>query len=542
MSNRHSGGKMHGDRPAPNTFGTRSPVLGTKGMVATSHPLASSSALRILQEGGNAVDAAICAAAVLNVVEPMSTGIGGDMFALVHMSGSDRPVGLNGNGWSGSGTRLDYFAKNGLDTISPDSIQSVSVPGAVAGWYSLHERFGATAMARILAPAIEYADQGFAVTEVIAGQWGRNRERLLGYGPSAETFLVSGRAPRHGEIFRCPALARSLREIAEGGPRAFYEGRIADEIVACSEELGGFLTKADFAEFYAEWVDPISTDYRGYEVFEMPASTQGIVALEMLNILEAYDLPAMGHNSAEHLHLVIEAKKLGFADRGAYIADPKLSRVPTETLISKEYAASLRERIDPGRAAEEVSPGRIEHGDTVYLSVVDGEGNAVSFINSLFWGFGSAIVAGGTGICLQNRASLFSLDPDHPNRAEPRKRPLHTLIPAMVVRSGRPCFSFGVMGGDMQPQGHAQVLANVIDFGMDPQQAGEAARVCHSSDGVALESAIGADVRYSLLERGHQLINRIDVFGGYQGIWIDPDTRVLSGGSDPRKDGCAIGW
>ena len=542
MSNRPPIGRMHGDRPAPNPFGTRSPVLGIQGMVATSQPLASTSALGILQEGGNAVDAAICAAAVLNVVEPMSTGIGGDMFALVHMRGSDRPIGLNGNGWSGSGTSIDYFHKNGLTAISPSSIHAVSVPGAVAGWFKLHERFGVMPMDRVLAPAIEYAENGFAVSEVIAGQWDRNRERLLGYGPSANSFLLNGRAPRHGEIFRCPPLARSLRAIAEGGAQAFYQGRIADQIVACSDDLGGFLSKADFAEFEAEWVDPISTAYRGYELFEMPASTQGIVTLEMLNVLEGFDLPAIGHNSAEYLHLVIEAKKLGFADRGAYIADPKLSAVPTDTLISKEYADSLRERIDPDRAAMEVEPGRIEHGDTVYLSIVDGEGNAVSFINSLFWGFGSAIVAGDTGVCLQNRAALFSLEPDHPNRAEPRKRPLHTLIPAMLVRDNRPCFSFGVMGGDMQPQGHVQALINILDFGMDVQQAGEAARVCHSSEGVALESAIGADVRYALMQKGHQLINRIDVFGGYQGIWIDPDSGVLSGGSDPRKDGCAIGF
>ena len=537
-------GRFHGDRPAPNAFGTRSPVLGTNGMVATSQPLASAAALRALQDGGNAVDAAISAAAVLNVVEPMSTGIGGDMFVLVFMQKEGRTVGLNGSGWSGSGSTIDFFRENGLDSISSDSIHSVSVPGAVEGWFTLHEKYGILPIPRLLDPAIEYAEGGFAVSEVIAGQWRRNEERLGRYPATARSYLIDGRTPKHGQVFRSPDLARSLREISEGGREAFYEGRIAGEIVRCSDDLGGFLTMDDLRDFRAEWVDPISTEYRGHQVLELPANTQGLVALEMLNILEEFDLAGMGHNSAEYLHRFIEAKKLAFADRDAYIADPNRSSIPVEGLISKDYAADRRRLIDPDRAAPAMPPGLPEHGDTVYLSVVDKERNAVSLINSLFSGFGSSIVAGNTGIFLQNRASLFSLDPDHPNKVESRKRPFHTLIPGMVLRDGRPCFSFGVMGGDMQPQGHAQVLANLIDFGMDAQEAGEAPRFCHLSEGVALESAIGARVRSQLTEKGHHIISGQDTFGfgGYQGIWIDPESDVLFGGSDPRKDGCAMGW
>ncbi len=544
MSSQILSGRFHGDRPAPNAFGTRSPVLGTHGMVATSQPLASAAALRVLQDGGNAIDAAISAGAVLNVVEPMSTGIGGDMFALVFMQKDGKTVGLNGSGWSGSGSTIDFFRRNGLDSISSDSIHSVSVPGAVDGWFTLHDRYGVLPMPRLLEPSIEYAEDGFAVSEVIAGQWKRNEERLQRYPTTARSYLIGGRTPKHGELFRSPGLARSLREISEGGREAFYKGRIAEEIVRCSDELGGFLTMDDLGEFRAEWVDPISTEYRRHQVFELPANTQGLVALEMLNILEEFDLAGMGHNSTEYLHRFIETKKLAFADRDAYIADPSRASIPMEGLISKGYASDRRRLIDPNLAAAATQPGLPEQGDTVYLSVVDGERNAVSFINSLFWGFGSSIVAGDTGIFLQNRASLFSLDSHHPNKVEPRKRPLHTLIPGMVLRDGRPCFSFGVMGGDMQPQGHAQVLANLIDFGMDAQEAGEAPRFCHSSEGVSLESAISGRVRSQLAEKGHDIISGQGPFGfgGYQGIWIDPESNVLFGGSDPRKDGCAMGW
>lgn len=531
----------HGDRPAPNPLGSRSPVLGTNGMVASSQPLASVAALRVLQEGGNAVDAAITAAAVLNVVEPMMTGIGGDMFAIVYMQQEAKPVAINGSGWSGSRATLDYFRSRNADRI-PDGICSVSVPGAVAGWFKLHQRYGRLPMARLLAPAIEYADNGFPVSEIIAGQWQRSEALLRKTADAARTYLIDGRAPLHGEVFMSPDLARSLKLIAQNGRDEFYKGEIARKIVEFSDRMGGLLTLDDLSDFDAQWVEPVSTNYRGFDVYELGANTQGIAALEMLNLLEAYDLKSLGHNSAEYLHLLVEAKKLAWADRDAYIADPDKVHVPAGQLISKAYAAERRKLIDRSRAQPSVRPGLCEDGDTVYLTVVDKDRNAVSFINSLFQPFGSGLVAGNTGIALQNRGVLFELDPSHSNHVAPRKRPFHTLIPAMVLKDGKPFFSYGVMGGDMQPQGHLQVFLNLVDFGMDPQQAGDAPRFRHSVGGLALESAFNEPVRSGLAAKGHDIVSGFDAFGGYQGILIDPRTNVLAGGSDVRKDGLAIGW
>jgi gamma-glutamyltranspeptidase/glutathione hydrolase len=522
----------HGDRPASNPHGTRSAVLATNGMVATSQPLASAAALRVLQDGGNAVDAAISAAAVLNVVEPMSTGIGGDMFALVFMKQDRKPVGLNGSGWAGAKATPDFFKSRRLAEIPFSGMYSVSVPGAVAGWFKLHERYGKLSMSRLLAPAVEYAEHGFPVSDIIAAQWQRNEHKLG----------TTGRAPRHGQLVKMPELARSLRLIADQGRDVFYKGEIAKKIVEFSEKNDGMLTPPDFADFDAQWVDPISTIYHGHEIYELGAQTQGITVLEMLNILDGFDLKAIGHNSAEYLHLLIEAKKLAYADRDAYIADPDKVRVPVARLISTDYAAERRRHIDPARAGHAAAPGIPESGDTVYLTVVDRDRNAVSFINSLFEGFGSGLVAGDTGIILHNRGALFKLDPGHPNVVAPRKRPFHTLIPGMVLKQGKPCFSFGVMGGDMQPQGHVQVLLNLIDFGMDPQQAGEAPRFRHSGGDVLLESAFDTVVVEGLRAKGHRIGTGIDAWGGYQGILIDPDSGVLIGGSDPRKDGLAMGW
>ncbi len=515
---------------------SRSPVLARNGMVATSQPLASAAALRILEEGGNAVDAAICAAAVLNVVEPMSTGIGGDMFALVYMQQDGKPVGLNGSGWAGSKIpKLDELPRTG--------IHSVSVPGAVAGWFKLHQRYGKTSMTRILAPAIAYAEDGFAVSGVISNHWLRSEDKLRATPGAARAFLVNGtRAPQHGEVFRIPDLARSFRRIADGGRDAFYHGEIAREIVDFSDKLGGMLTFADFADFDAQWIDPLFTTYRDHAVYELGPPTHGIAVLEMLNILEGYDLQALGQNSVEGLHLMIEAKRLAFADRDAYIADPDRTGVPAAQLLSKTYADDRRKLIRRERAMTLPEPGLPETGDTVYLSVVDKDHNAVSFINSLFEGFGSGLVVSGTGIVLHNRASLFRLDPNHPNSIAPRKRPLHTLIPGMVVKQGKPYFSFGVMGGDMQPQGHVQVLINFVDFGMDVQAAGEAARFRHSGDEIFLEPAFQPQIWDGLRRKGHRLGTGVDLWGGYQGILIDPETGTLIGGSDPRKDGLAIGW
>lgn len=514
-------------------------------MVATSQPLASEAALRVLREGGNAVDAAIAAAAVLNVVEPMMTGIGGDVFALLFMQTDGHPVGLNGSGWSGSKARLDAVrAPGSAEGARLEGMQAVTVPGAVAGWYLLHQRYGRLPMARLLEPAVDYAEAGFPVSPVVAAGWALAEPELGRNLAAARTFLPQGRPPRTGEVFRNADLGRSLRLLAEGGRDAFYTGELARRIVETSDDLGGFLTLEDFAEYEADWVEPLSTGYRGYEVFQMPPNTQGLVVLEMLNILEGFDLADLGHNSAAYLHRLIEAKRLAFADRETYIADPAFSPLPVGELISKEYASLRRGQIDPRRANPACLPGTPLESDTVCLSVVDGERNAVSFINSLYFGFGSGIVAYGTGIALHNRGSGFSLVAGHRNSLAARKRPFHTLIPGMVLRDHAPWLAFGVMGGDMQAQGHVQVLANLIDFGMDPQTAGDAPRVRHfEGEGVALESAIGDPVRQALARMGHTVLDTPPAgFGGYQGILIDPETDVLWGGSDHRKDGLALGW
>lgn len=509
-------------------------------MVATSQPLASEAALRVLREGGNAVDAAITAAAVLNVVEPMMTGIGGDMFALLFMQTDGHPVGLNGSGWAGSKARLEAVGASG----PLRGIQAVTVPGAVSGWYLLHKRYGRLPMARLLESAVEYAEAGFPVSPVVAAGWALVETELRRDPAATRTFLPLGRAPRPGEIFRNPDLGRSLRTLAEGGRDAFYSGGLARRIVETSDHLGGFLTLEDFAEYEAEWVEPLSTGYRGYDVFQMPPNTQGLVVLEMLNILEGFDLADLGHNSAEYLHRLVEAKRLAFADRETFVADPAAARLPVAELISKEYAARRRGQIDLRHARRASFPATPMESDTVCLSVVDGERNAVSFINSLYFGFGSGIVADGTGIALHNRGSGFSLVAGHRNSLAARKRPFHTLIPGMVVRNGAPWLAFGVMGGDMQAQGHVQVLTNLIDFGMGPQTAGDAPRVRHfEGEGVALESAIGDPVRQALARMGHTILETPPAgFGGYQGILIDPETDVLWGGSDHRKDGLALGW
>jgi len=532
----------HGDRPSSNIQGSRSPVLAMNGLVGTSQPLASAAALRVLQDGGNAVDAAITAAAVLNVVEPMSTGIGGDMFALVYMQKDRKPVGLNGSGWAGSKASVDFFRSRRISSVPLFGMHTVTVPGAVAGWYKLHERYGKLPMARLLAPAIEYAESGFPVSDIIATQWRSVEARLRETADASRDLLIDGRAPKHGDIVRFPRLARTLGQISVNGPDEFYKGETARKIVEYSDKHDGMLTVADLAGFDAQWIEPVSTKYHGYDVYELGAQTQGITALEMLNILEDFDLKTLGHNSAEYLHLMIEAKKLAFADRDAYIADPDKVQVPVDRLISKEFAAERRKLISRRHAMPNPLPGLRGIGDTVYLTVVDRDRNAVSFINSLFETFGSGLVAGDTGVVLHNRGALFELDPKHPNVIAPRKRPFHTLIPGMVLRHDKPYFSFGVMGGDNQPQGHVQALINLIDFGMDPQEAGEAPRFRHSGEEVLLESAFGDSVRSALTALGHHVTSAVNAWGGYQGIVIDPDTNALVGGSDPRKDGLAIGW
>jgi gamma-glutamyltranspeptidase/glutathione hydrolase len=532
-----------GDRPTDKTKSTRSMVIAQNGMVATSQPLAAMAGLRILLQGGNAFDAAVATAAALNVVEPMSTGIGGDMFALAWVEKDKKLVGLNGSGRAGRKATLDYFKQRGLEEIPIEGPLSVTVPGTLHGWCTLLEKYGTMSLQQVLAPAIEYAEQGFPVSEIIATSWESAAHSLKDSPNWANNYLINGRAPQTGDIFKQRALAETFKKVAAGGKDVFYKGEIAKKIADFIQEQDGLLTLKDLADHTSTWVEPISTTYKGYEIYELPPNGQGIAVLEMLNILEGYDLKSLGHNSADYLHLLIEAKKLAFADLQRFVADPAFSKMPLETMISKEYASQLRKLINIDRAAREVkTPLMREEGDTIYLTVVDKDRNCVSFINSLYDHFGSGLVVPGTGICLQNRGALFSLDPQHPNCIAPGKRPFHTIIPAMVLKDGKPFLCFGVMGGAMQPQGHLQVLLNIIEFGMNVEEAGEAPRFRHLDGGVALESKINALTRYQLMSKGHRIIWTVGAFGGYQGILIDPKSGVLYGGSDIRKDGCAVGW
>ena len=530
--------------------------MARNGAIATSQPLATAAGLKVLQAGGNAVDAAVTAAAVLSVVEPTMNGAGGDLFAIVYSAKDKKVHGLNASGRAGAGATVDELTKRGLQKIPLRGELSVSVPGVVDGWSELLAKHGTRTLAQALEPAIEYARDGYAVSEIIAGQW-KEVESILARDPKAAAiYLPGGKAPAPGDVFKNPALAASLEQIAKGGRDVFYRGAIAKAIADDMQRRGGLVTARDLAGHHADWVEPLSTTYRGYQVLELPPNTQGVAALEMLNIMEGFDLKALGHNTAAYLHTMVEAKRVAFADRGAWLGDPASTPAKAvERMLSKDYAAARRKEINPDKTAAAYKPLLIEgrvtpdggddpvgRGDTVYLTVADSEGNVISLIQSLYETFGSGIVAGDTGIVLHNRGSLFSLTPGHPNQIAPGKRPFHTLIPAMVMKDGAPWVSFGVMGGDMQAQGHAQVLANLIDFGMNIQEAGEAPRFRDSGTGLALESAFSADARAGLTSRGHQLIQSTGVWGGFQGILIDPKTRVLMAGSDPRKDGMAAGW
>jgi len=545
-----------GDRPAGNPRGTRSAVMARHGVIATSQPLATAAGLRVLQSGGNAIDAAVTAATVLSVVEPTMNGPGGDLFALVYSAKDHKVHGLNASGRAPALATIDEYKRRGLQRIPLRGELSVSVPGVVDGWNELLTKYGTRTLAQALEPAIAYARDGYAVSEIIAMQW-KEVEGVLARDPyAAKTFLVGGKAPAAGDVFRNPALANSLEQIASGGRDVFYKGAIANAIAGDMRRRNGLIRLDDLANHHADWVEPISTTYRGYQVLELPPNTQGVTALEMLNIMEGFDLKALGHNSAPYVHTLVEAKRIAFADRGAWIGDPGSTPVKAiDRMLSKEYAAARRKEIDPSKAAADYTPLSLDgratpergpdpagRGDTVYLTAADSEGNIVSLIQSLFEAFGSGIVAGDTGIVLQDRGNLFSLTPGHPNQLAPGKRPFHTLIPAMIVKDGAPWVSFGVMGGDMQAQGHAQVVANLIDFGMDIQGAGEAPRFRHTGTGLMLESPFTADARAGLTARGHHIIGGHDAFGGFQGIMIDPRTHVLIAGSDPRKDGMAAGW
>jgi gamma-glutamyltranspeptidase/glutathione hydrolase len=545
-------------RPAKFPHQSRSVVIAQNGMVAASQPLAAQAGLDVLKQGGNAVDAAIAANAVLCVVEPMSCGIGGDLFAIVWNNRQKKLYGLNASGRSPYAINRRVFEERGLKQIPTEGPLGWSVPGCVAGWDDLRQRFGTMAFEKTLSAAINYSENGFPVSEIIANSWQGAERSFRRWPDAARTFLVNGRAPREGEIFRNPNYAQSLRDIAKEGRDAFYKGRIAETIVSFSKSNGGFFSLKDFADHKSLWVDPVSTNYRGYDVWELPPNGQGIAALQILNLLEPHDLRAMGPGSADYLHLFVESKKLAFADRARFYADPTVQFLPTAELISKEYAAKRGKSIDLDRASNDVPAGdpKLQKGDTIYLTVVDKDRNCCSLIQSTYYGFGSKVVPGDVGFALQNRGALFALQDDHLNRLEPHKLPFHTIIPAMVTKDDRPVFTFGVMGGDMQPQGHVQVLVNLIDFGMNVQQAGDFARARHSGSAtptglaaagggtVSLEPGIKKSVREALQAKGHRVefARHGGGFGGYQGIWIDWQNKTLHGATEARKDGCAVGY
>lgn len=550
---------MAADRLTGRMWATRSEVLAPNAMAATSQPLATQVALEILRGGGTAVDAAIAANAALGLMEPTGGGIGGDLFALVWEADSQKLHGLIANGASPQSlTREKLLAelqKRGLERIPKFGVLSVSVPGCVDGWSELHGRFGKLPLATILEPAIRYAREAFPVSEVIADGWGRSVPVLRDQPGFLATFTQDGHPPAKGEIWKNPDLAETYDRIARKGRAGFYEGHVAETMDTFMREHGGYLTKEDLAAHRSEWIEPVSTDYRGVTVWELPPPGQGIAALQMLNMLEADDIAGMGFGSEAYLHALIEAKKLAFADRARLYADPRMAEVPVAELISKAYARQRRELIGE-RAARAVEAGNpaLQQGDTFYLTVADAEGNMISLIQSNFRGFGSGVCPTGLGFGLQDRGELFALEADHPNTYAPGKRPFHTIIPAFLTRDGRPWVSFGVMGGDTQPQAHAQIVMNLVDFGMNLQEAGDAPRLVHEGDSeptgfqmtdggtVYLESGISAEVIRGLLRRGHRIGHGSGMFGGYQAIAYDATNDCYVGASESRKDGHAAGY
>ncbi len=544
------------DRVSGMPHASRSEIIAPHGMAATSQPLATQVALDILKAGGSAVDAAIAANAALGLMEPTGCGIGGDLFAIVWDAEKRELTGLNASGRAPALMTLDYFRERGLDSIPSFGPLPVSVPGAVDGWFELHGRYGRLSMAEILAPAIRYARDGFPVSETIAHYFVLNEKRIGRYPGFAETYMPRGRTPRTGEVFRNPRLAATYEALAKGGRDAFYKGDIARRIDSYMAENGGLLRYDDLADHESEWVAPVSANYRGWDVYELPPNGQGIAALQILNVLEGFDIAAMGFGSAEFIHTFVEAKKLAFEDRAKYYADMDFADVPVAGLISKEYADERRRLISPEHAARSLPAGdpKLEAGDTIYLTVADSRGNMVSLIQSNYRGMGSGMTPGDLGFVLQNRAELFALDEDHANVVAPGKRPFHTIIPAFVMKDGKPLISFGLMGGAMQPQGHAQIVINMVDFGMNLQEAGDAARINHvgsseptgevMSDGgvVHLESGFSEATRSALEAMGHTLGPSNGSFGGYQAIMRDHAEGVYYGASEVRKDGQAAGY
>jgi len=542
------------DRP----FATRSEVHAVNGMAATSHPLATQIALDVLKKGGSAVDAAIAANAALGLMEPTGNGIGGDLFAIVWDPKTRKLHGYNGAGRSPQALSLQYFKDKGLTDIPPFGPLPVTVPGAVDGWFALHEKFGRLPMAQVLAPAIGYARDGHPVAPIISRYWALSVDRFKDYPNFRDTFTIDGKAPGNGGIWKNPYLADTLAKIAREGRDGFYRGEIPATIERFFKQQGGFLAAADFAAHRGNWVDPVSTNYRGHDVWEIPPQGQGIAALQILNLLEPYDLKGYGFGSTDYVHLFVEAKKLAFEDRARYYADPEFSKIPTARLISKDYADERRKLIDPQRAARTVEAGNpaLSEGDTIYLTTADRDGMMVSLIQSNFRGMGSGMVPPKLGFMLQDRGEQFVLVEGHANTYAPGKRPFHTIIPAFITKDGAPWISFGLMGGAMQPQGHAQIVINLIDFGMNLQEAGDAPRIHHDgstepagqalpmSDGgeVQLESGFPYRTIQGLMDRGHKVTWANGPYGGYQAIRRDPKTGVYTGASESRKDGQAAGY
>jgi gamma-glutamyltranspeptidase/glutathione hydrolase len=525
----------------------RSMVVTKYGIVAAESPLAAQAGALILADGGNAIDAAIATNAMMGLVAPMSNGIGGDLFAIVYEAKSGKLHGLNASGWAPSGLTIDFLRKTGITTMPYQGVHSVTVPGAVDGWTKLLERFGTKQLRELLAPTIRYAEEGFPVTELVAGLWSANENVLRADPVAARTYLADGHAPAVGDIFKNPGLAQSLKEIGDHGRDAFYKGAITARIIACCAQHGGTHTAADLSEFSSEWVEPISTTYRGWTIYEIPPNGQGIAALMMLNIMENFPIPSYKHNSAKALHVIIEAKKLAYADMLRYVADQRFSRVAVRGMLDKSYASSRARLIDTAKAncAPEAGNPPAAGDDTIYLSVVDKDGNMVSLIQSNYENFGSGLVPEGAGFVLQNRGALFSLDPAHPNALAGRKRPLHTIIPAFMTK-GDAKIAFGIMGGWNQSQAHAQFVSNVVDYGMNIQAAMEAARFRKTTfEGcdIQIESRVAPPVRSQLEAMGHQLQVRGDyspVMGGGQAVLRDFAKKINFGASDPRKDGAAI--
>ena len=540
------------DRITGEKFASRSEVIGQNGMVATSHPLATQIGLDILKQGGTAIDAAIAANIALGLMEPTGNGIGGDLFAIVWDAKTRKLYGLNASGPAPKNISIDYFNSKGLNKIPSYGPLPVTVPGAVDGWVKLHEKFGKLSFKSLFLPTIEYANNGFPVTETIAYYLDRSKERFENYPNFKEVWLKNGKMPVKGELFKNPQLANTLAIIADKGRAGFYEGQIAKTMADFIQSQGGFLSYEDLASFHSEWTPPVSSNYRGFDVWELPPNGQGIAALQILNILENYDLQKMGLFSSEYIHLFTEAKKLAFADRAKYYADPNFSKIPVKELISKSYADERSKLINFNKAAATDQAGVLESGDTIYLTAADQYGNMISLIQSNYRGMGSGMMPPGLGFMLQDRGELFSLDKDHRNALVGGKRPFHTIIPAFVTKDGKPFMSFGVMGGATQPQAHAQIIINMIDFGLNLQEAGDAPRIVHSGSSqptdeimqnggtLSLESGFGKMIENELTSKGHKLKYEPGIFGGYQAIMLK--NGVYFGASETRKDGQAAGY